>query len=91
MSFPFLLGLVSAAYAISFYFESVFALIALAFKFIVESLSFIQSERIQIVASFSDHNDFVAAPKAVWIRPPRKPPDKSCFSIPQRVRYSVDC
>ncbi len=91
MSFPFLSGLVSAAHAISFHFEIAFAFIALAFEFIVESLAFIQSERMQIVASFSDHNDFVAAPKAVWIRPPRKPPDKFSISISRRVRFSVDC
>ena len=83
MSFPFLLGLVSTAHALSFDFEIAFAFVVLAFELIVASLSLILSKRMLIVCSFLDRSDFVAS-GAVWIWPPKKPPDN--FLIPNSQR-----
>ena len=88
--------IIRGASALAFRFE-IFAFIASAFeshiyfiRFIATLLS-ITTLIMRIVESFLDCPVFVAASKEVWIRQPRKPPDKSCFLIQRRVRFPVDC
>ena len=87
---------IAGASALAFRFE-IFAFIASAFESHIHVIRFIATLLsiatliMRIVESFSDCPVFVAASKEVWIRQPRKPPDKSCFSLPRRVRFQVDC
>ena len=89
---------IAGASALAFRFE-IFAFVASAFESHVHFIHFfatllsIATLIMQIVESFLDCLVFVAAPKEVWIRQPRKPPNKfrSYFSIPRRVRFQVDC
>ena len=86
---------IAGASALAFRFE-IFAFIASAFeRHIISFVSLphcsLSQLIMRIVESFSDCPVFVAASKEVWIRQPRKPPDKSCFLIQRRVRFPVDC
>ena len=97
MIIAFFSGLdIAGAFAIAFRFE-MFVFVAIAFESYINFIRFfaalLTSATLitQIVESFSDCPVFAAASKAVWIRPPRKPPDKFRISISRRVCFLVDC
>ncbi len=82
----------AGALAMAFHFNF-FAFVAFAFELqIVDLFALLLSipSNLWIAASSLACKDFVASFR-VWIRPPRKPPNKSGHPILQRVHSPIDC
>ncbi len=81
----------AGVFGVAFFFEAfIFVSIEFGMRFIelIVALLLSTSSKMQVVESSKYPAEFV---ELIWIRPLRKPPDKSVNPILRRVRSPIDC